>query len=1100
MPLGRTRLQQKPNMKFYQRLTLNQWVWNQFGVSNLEELTQEIKKRHLEEIDDEGVTGFVRQWILSYPEAGRQIKNAALMQYDLNIVTSLYAINENREEKIRLKYFQWLSLMFVEFYLDSYFNNREALLVSLNDCRERFSSQTDEEYGNAEIPPYIDSDLNKVALWNATGSGKTFIMHINHLQYLHYGELAEGASFILLTPKEGLSVQHIDDYLESGIDAAIYDKNELRYGTDSRRIIILENTKLADRDSDKKDSVTVSVKRFGSQNVLFVDEGHRGSSGDTWQKYRDDLCNEGFSFEYSATFGQAAESSGDRALFDRYAKCILFDYSYKFFYKDGYGKDYNIINLQEDGDSQQRRTYLTACLLTFYQQKRLFSSSAVAYEPFNIENPLFVFVGSSVNAVRTEQGRKVSDVVDILLFFKDFLEDKPSAIRRINSLLSGTSGLTDDLNRNIFAGAFPYLTETGMSADEIYTDMIVSVFNSSSNAAFHIEKLNGVSGEIQLRLGNNPPFGVINVGDDSELIKLCASNGFDTGSVMFSGGSLFQGITKAGSPINLLIGAKKFTEGWNCWRVSTMGLMNVGRSEGSEIIQLFGRGVRLKGYGMSLKRSKAWQNDSGVSEVPRNISLLETLNVFGVRADYMKQFKEFLKREGVPSDKSKPVTIYLPVINNLPNRVLKTIRLKDDAKFKTDAPKPVLMYEMGIGKVSLDCYARLQYESSDRHITGSVRKSEGKIPNEAVCLMDIEYLWVELVRYKKRKGKSSLTIQKASVEGLLSNSEWYTLYIPESELTCSCLADIKRLERISLTLLQKYLDRYYYVKQNNWESSVVGYEFITLNEDMFPKDHAVTTTDGVFALWLKQVAKELKEFREKKMLPTEKTMYPLEVFSVSEHLHQPLIYNAENGVEIYISPVALNTSEMKFVRDLSSYVLKHNPIDQEIYLLRNQSKAGVGFFNNSGFYPDFILWVVSENKQSITFVDPHGMRNEGINSTKVRLASVIKSMIKADDSHILNSIILSPTSFTDMQEYGVSKADWKAVGVFFMEDAGYIEEVLIRSGLKVIAPDNILTIGTQECFNQRFKVWLQNQGLAARGDVDRQTLREIFDAMDDNDK
>lgn len=34
----------------------------------------------------------------------------------------------------------------------------------------------------------------------------------------------------------------------------------------------------------------------------------------------------------------------------------------------------------------------------------------------------------------------------------------------------------------------------------------------------------------------------------------------------------------------------------------------------------------------------------------------------------------------------------------------------------------------------------------------------------------------------------------------------------------------------------------------------------------------------------------------------------------------------------------------------------------------------------------------------------------------------------------------------------------------------------------------------------RFALWLQNQGLAARGDIDRQTLREIFDAMDDDDK
>jgi hypothetical protein len=31
-------------------------------------------------------------------------------------------------------------------------------------------------------------------------------------------------------------------------------------------------------------------------------------------------------------------------------------------------------------------------------------------------------------------------------------------------------------------------------------------------------------------------------------------------------------------------------------------------------------------------------------------------------------------------------------------------------------------------------------------------------------------------------------------------------------------------------------------------------------------------------------------------------------------------------------------------------------------------------------------------------------------------------------------------------------------------------------------------------------VWLQNQGVAARGDIDMQTMREIFDAMDDDDK
>ena len=46
----------------------------------------------------------------------------------------------------------------------------------------------------------------------------------------------------------------------------------------------------------------------------------------------------------------------------------------------------------------------------------------------------------------------------------------------------------------------------------------------------------------------------------------------------------------------------KFTESWNSWRVSTMGLMNVGSTEGSQIIRLFGRGIGLKGHRRSLKR------------------------------------------------------------------------------------------------------------------------------------------------------------------------------------------------------------------------------------------------------------------------------------------------------------------------------------------------------------------------------------------------------------------------------------------------------------------------------------------------------------------
>jgi hypothetical protein len=136
----------------------------------------------------------------------------------------------------------------------------------------------------------------------------------------------------------------------------------------------------------------------------------------------------------------------------------------------------------------------------------------------------------------------------------------------------------------------------------------------------------------------------------------------------------FHEINKPHSTVNLLIGSKKFTEGWNSWRVRTMGLMNVGQTEGSQIIQLFGRGVRLKGFGSSLKRSGKAQLPDDMRR-PKHIGVLETLSIFGIRADYMAQFRDFLEEEGLPINDDR-IEFLLPVIRNLGTQKLKTIRLK----------------------------------------------------------------------------------------------------------------------------------------------------------------------------------------------------------------------------------------------------------------------------------------------------------------------------------------------------------------------------------------------------------------------------------------
>ena len=139
-----------------------------------------------------------------------------------------------------------------------------------------------------------------------------------------------------------------------------------------------------------------------------------------------------------------------------------------------------------------------------------------------------------------------------------------------------------------------------------------------------------------------------------------------------------------------------------------MGLMNVGRSEGSEIIQLFGRGVRLKGYGFSLKRSNALL---GIKH-PEHLQTLETLNVFGIRSDYMEEFEEYLDEEGLGGQTA--AVISLPVIKRLSRSDLKLIRLRRNiAPFKR-VHKPWLKsqpLEMH-GRVTLNWYPRIQARRS----------------------------------------------------------------------------------------------------------------------------------------------------------------------------------------------------------------------------------------------------------------------------------------------------------------------------------------------------------------------------------------------------
>jgi len=1045
-------------VRFDQRLALFNWMLKLFEVQDFKTFAEGLKGERFEGFDPEGRSHFyynLRSLI------GRiALSNEELERYDENIVRHWKRITEKRNREagqpLFPKYFQYLSLLFTEIYLDRWFSNQEKLLADLNDYRIDFNSLKLPE-GAEPIEPFQSGDLNKLAFWCATGSGKTLLLHVNLLQYQHYlakhGKQKGLNRVILLTPNEGLSRQHLDEFALSGIQAEMFS-GESRGLFAGHNIEIVDIHKLKETKGEK----TFAIESFEGNNLVFVDEGHRGMSGaeeGLWLQQRNKLCAEGFSFEYSATFGQALKGNAD--LQQQYAKCILFDYSYKWFYSDGYGKQYRIYNLPDRQDDDLLDQYLTAGLLSFFQQLKLYADKESEFAPFLLAKPLWVFVGNSVNAVRTENKRAVSDVLDVLLFLSRFIGQKKSTLKILNRLLAGKDGLVDAKGSALFNHTFGYLVKQKYTAETLFEDILKSLFNATSPAAVHVSEHKNADGEIAVSLGSNDPFAVINIGDTASFRELCKDSG--GGQLVVEerefADSLFNTLNDKKSTINLLIGSRKFTEGWNSWRVSSMGLMNMGKTEGAQVIQLFGRGVRLKGREFCLKRTTSLL---GVA-APAFIDQVETLQIFGVKADYMAQFKAYLEEEGLPTNDDRE-EIVLPVINNLGSQKLKTIKLQDGVDFKRQGPKPSLQLPATteeikhIKPILFDKYPQLQLLQARGMRQGdAVDKKPGKLKAAHLAFMNLDAICFELQQMKNEKAWFNLTIDRNRISELLSRDDWYTLLIPPEQLDMAQVASFKQVrgwQEIAVALLKKYAERYYNFKKAEWEKDKLEYQELTPDDPNFFEEYQLAIDKSCT-----EIIDKLNVLKAEMAKGVFKSFeFPgFKAIQFDRHLYKPLLF--VNSAHVEVKPVALNEGEKAFVEDVQHYCEQHPDFfakGRELYLLRNMSRGrGIGFFEAGNFYPDFMLWIVDGKTQRINFIDPKGLRNlQGRNDPKISFCRTIKDLQArlGDPNVILNSFIVSNTPYDAVSWWsdGLSREEFADNHVFFMEDRiAYLQHLLAKA-------------------------------------------------------
>lgn len=917
-------------MKIEKYLVLNRYLLSLFGVDEFKELQNALAKKRVG-YSSEGRSYFA-DIICSLDRLERdRLPEDRLLQYDEHIRVCVGKINRLRETKIVLKYFQYLALLFTEMVLDALQNRKAEFLNELNGFLNKHPVDLMDEFA--------EDDLRKIAFWMATGSGKTLLMHINYHQFHHY-RLFSPDNILLITPNEGLSRQHHEELRKSGIPCHLYTGNPWRVGyfPGENPILIIEMTKLV--KEKRGGGVTLPIERFEGRNLIFVDEGRKGKKSEEqkWAKLRNKLARSGFAFEYSATFGQILSEKQEKTL-KEYAKSIIFDYSYRYFYLDGYGKDFTVLNVRQGGGGEQafQETMFVANLLAYYQQLLIYEQHPLPAREYNLEKPLWTFVGTTVTGREEE-----SDVIQIIAFFKRLFDDEAWVRTKIDAILGGNSGLKkDDEGKDAFDDAYEFIPESGVNMDDLYRKVF------GGRGQFRIHEIKNADGELGLRVGENRYFGVVNIGNVAAFKKeLEISVEPDAVSP-----SLFDAIKKEDSSIQILIGSKKFIEGWDTWRVSSMGLLNIGTGQGPQIIQLFGRGVRLKGKDYSLKRSA----DKGP------VRVLETLHIYGMKADYLSRFLAAIKKEEVEFE-----SIEIPVKLQHEQKWGQLRWLSKDAnrRFEEDVILPLAIDPHVY--VSLNLRPRMTLFVGKDRDKDAVKVQEVKtdvtprrLSENEIAVFNWHKIFEEIQEFKMVRNYWNLVFSMKDVKNILL-SDRYRITALADAWDMKSRSDVEKVEAIACQALKKYIERFYAHHRKRYEARHMRYEMMKrqlalplfeIGENQYAYTVQIDKKETKLIEDVKKLVKDLESLfkqEEKKILPR---VY------FDRHLYLPILLKGINRKIDNITPAGLEESEQEFLEDLKRYLEenKRKFKGYEIYLLRNFPKTGIGFFNLSGFYPDFFL-------------------------------------------------------------------------------------------------------------------------------------------------
>jgi superfamily II DNA or RNA helicase len=862
-----------------------------------------------------------------------------------------------------------------------YFNKKERLNehyeTQIDEVSKNQITYTKESSQFALLGQYykvVDNEisysqfLNRASLWMATGSGKTLVL-IKLIEFLHqlasFGHIPKN-DILILAPKPEIIKQiksHIAFFNKnSAVKINLKDLREFEsqkhlqtslYEPDAITVFYYRSDNIT--DTDKTEQLSYKTVLNNGKWFVLLDEAHKGEKEDSIrQAYYSILGHKGFIFSFSATFTDTLDLN-----------TTAYNFNLKKFIETGYGKhitvsgqEYTNWNKKKGEFSNDDKTQMVVKSLLVLSAIKKEAEFIKNFHPKLYHNPLLITIANEVNTIDAEL-KLFFNQLAIIASGNYYIETAKEVLSRDLLVHKEYQFNTEEIP-SFFIQTINELSKK---------DILKYVFNATSFGIIEYTRIANNSREIAFRMKTadaGSHFCLLVASDATKWSSNVLENYEYTETPLTK--SYFKNINSQDSGINILLGSRIFTEGWDSNRPNVINFINIGVDEGAQkfVLQAIGRGVRIQPIPGIRKRLDYIVNSEETEKVSKLIDItekakilkrnlpLESLFLFATKKEVIKNITENLNKEKTADDW----------------KLLKNVK-------KTEIPNELLIPKYENVNANIPAYVinRTEYNELINYVgSNSGPKDKLLLMQSPLNTSKTIISSLEKIRDEANFSFNISNSNRNQIDNLLLLNNHFHQKPKQFKSFEPLLNEINHFERIEI-------------------ANIPDGELFSLEEailkSLSKKDKLYDTTEEAGEAY-KTGTIDFKTFQEQLALfsdPNKTSSYThngakLEINTdfLAEHYYNPILLTSESNKQLFKHIIWVD-SEIEFLRKLNKdrnrkvlskyewwYFSKIDESTDDVCIPYYDTE--IQEFRN--FFPDFIFWLKEKgsNELIIKFIDP----------------------------------------------------------------------------------------------------------------------------------